>query len=93
VAPMSAVGLRAFVVSYRRGSNSQSERYAIVEVEGVTDYRSASRLIGRKVVWTSPNGRRFVGRIVRVHGNGGRVLVRFRRPLPGQAIGTTAVVV
>ncbi|MEM0226309.1 MAG: 50S ribosomal protein L35ae [Thermofilaceae archaeon] len=90
---MSAVGRRAFIVSYRRGSNSQNERYVILEVEGVSSGAEAARFIGRKVVYLLPNGEKVQGRVVRVHGRGGRLIARFRRPLPGQALGKTALVI
>ncbi len=89
---MSAAGRRAFILCYRRGSGSQSEHYVLLEVEGVRSREEASHLVGRKVVWVRPDGRSFVGRIVRAHGGRGRVIARFRRPLPGQALGTQAVV-
>lgn len=90
---MSGGVREAFVVSYRRGSNSQNERYMLLEIEGVKSDREAARFIGRKVVWRSPDGKLTVkGVIVRTHGCGGRVIARFRKPLPGQALGTRAVI-
>jgi len=89
---MSSVGRVAYVVSYRRGSNSQNERYVLLEIEGVSG-GEAARFVGRKVLWRSPDGRLSVkGIIVRVHGCKGRVVARFRKPLPGQAIGTRALI-
>lgn len=91
---MSVSSLRAFVVSYRRGSNSQNERYALLEAEGVRSEREASRLVGRKVLWRSSDGKITIrGVIVRVHGRRGRVLAKFRRALPGQAIGTPVQII
>jgi len=90
---MSSVGRVAYVVSYRRGSNSQNERYMLLEIEGVNSDSEAARFVGRKVLWRSPDGRLSVkGIIVRVHGCKGRVVARFRKPLPGQAIGTRALI-
>ena len=90
---MEAGPRRAFIVSFRRGPNTQNERYVILEVEGVKSRGEAAQLIGRKIVWRSPDGRLEVrGRIVRVHGNAGRVIARLRKPLPGQALATTALV-
>jgi len=91
---MSSVSHVAYVVSYRRGSNSQNERYMLLEIEGVRSDGEASRFVGRKVLWRSLDGRLSVkGVIVRVHGCKGRVLAKFRRPLPGQAIGTQVAIV
>jgi large subunit ribosomal protein L35Ae len=90
---MSSVGHVAYVVSYRRGSNSQNERYVLLEIEGVRSDSEAARFVGRKVLWRSPNGKLSVkGVIVRVHGCRGRVVARFRKPLPGQAVGTQVTI-
>lgn len=91
---MGTAGLRAYIVSYRRGSNSQNERYMILEIEGIGSWSEASRLIGKKVLWAPPGKKQaVVGKIVKVHGKSGKVIARFRKPLPGQALGSTAVVV
>lgn len=91
---MGVATRRAFIVSYRRGTNSQDERYMILEVEGVRSRGEASRLIGRKVVWVPPGGRQAViGKIVKVHGKSGRVIAKFRKPLPGQALGSPVAVI
>ncbi len=85
--------LKAYVLSYRRGCKTQNEKYAILEVEGVDSRGSAAKLIGRKVIWTDPSNKlKISGRIVRVHGNKGRVIAKFNTPLPGQAIGTEVTV-
>ena len=79
--------MKAVLLGYRRGGNTQYEKYAIVEVPGAS-HRDAYRLLGRKVVWVDRKGRRWVGRLVRTHGKNGRFLARFRKPLPGQALGS-----
>lgn len=90
---MSAFGRKAYILSYRRGSNAQYESYMIIEVDGVGSRREAAQMVGRKVVWKSPDGKlTVVGTVVRPHGNKGRVLVRFRKPLSGQAIGSVAYI-
>ena len=48
----------------------------------------AEKLIGRKVVWKGEN-KQLIGRIVGSHGKNGVVRVRFKKGVPGQAIGTT----
>jgi len=80
--------LRGRVLSIRRGLNRQYQNEAIVEVEGVTDRSRACSLIGRKVRWVSPKGRAFIGSVLGPHGDGGAVVVRFRKPLPGQILGS-----
>lgn len=85
--------MKAYVLSYKRESGAQNEKYVILEVEGVDSKGSAARLIGRKVVWVDPGNKlKMSGMIVRVHGNKGKVIAKFDNPLPGQAIGTAATV-
>ncbi|MDN5358593.1 MAG: large subunit ribosomal protein L35Ae [Candidatus Diapherotrites archaeon] len=79
--------MRGVVVSHRRGRNSIHEYQAIVEVDGVTSREQASTLVGKRVVWTTPGGRKFVGKVLAPHGNKGRVRVRFAEGVPGQMIG------
>ena len=40
------------------------------------------------VVGASDNPNKIVGKISKAHGNGGAVLARFDKGLPGQAVGT-----
>lgn len=91
---MSAIGRKAYILSYWKGSKNQNERYVLLEVEGVSNKSEASALIGRKVVWKSPlSGEMFTGKIVDIHGCSGKLRTRFTRPLPGQAIGCEAKVI
>lgn len=81
---MSLVG---YVVSYRIGPKSQRPKECILKFPGIDSDSEAARLIGRKVAW--PVGRRKIrGKIVDVHGKRGCVRARFRRGLPGHALGT-----
>lgn len=91
---MNAAERKAYILSYRRGCKTQSERYVLIEVKGVSSKSEASALIGRKVVWRNPlTGELFKGKIVDVHGCSGRLRARFARPLPGQALGSEALVI
>ncbi len=79
--------LRGLVLSYRRGRRTMRRNQVIVEVPGVRDRRSAARLVGKKVVWTTPGGKKLKGVITAPHGNRGRVRARFSKGVPGQMIG------
>jgi large subunit ribosomal protein L35Ae len=84
--------LEGYIVSFKRGMNRYYPRQVLVELKGIS-YRDAFRVIGRKVVWTHPmTGRKFVGRIVRMHGRRGRVIAYFDHHLPGQALGSKVLV-
>ncbi len=48
-----------------------------MEPEGVNSRDDAKVLVGKRVVYTTPAGRKLVGVITAPHGNKGRVRVRF----------------
>jgi large subunit ribosomal protein L35Ae len=48
----------------------------------------AGPLIGRKVVWKD-NNNKFIGKIVGLHGKKGVVRAKFRKGVPGTALGTS----
>ncbi len=75
------------VIGYRRGSNTQYENQVLLRVDGITDSRSAARLIGWRVLYRDNKGNLYRGRVVRVHGGKGVVIAVFKPNLPGQAIG------
>jgi len=52
----------------------------------------AGQLIGRKVVWKKGKNRH-MGKIVSLHGKKGVVRVKFKKGVPGQALGTTVELV
>ncbi|MEM2104781.1 MAG: 50S ribosomal protein L35ae [Candidatus Bathyarchaeia archaeon] len=76
------------IVNYSiRPKNQKSKEY-IIQFFHLNSVSDAYRLIGRKIVWKS-NKSKIIGKIVQVHGRKGLVRARFRRGLPGQALGTT----
>jgi large subunit ribosomal protein L35Ae len=52
----------------------------------------AGRLVGQKVAWKSGGNVR-LGQFKSLHGRNGMVTVRFRRGVPGEAIGTVVEIV
>ena len=73
------------IVSFRRGRKTQNVMQAIVKIDKVNDRESAQKYIGKRVEITfSKNS--IKGVVTRAHGDKGRVVARFRRGLPGQAI-------
>ncbi len=77
---------KALVVSYMRSKERQHNNHMILKPLGIESREQAAGLIGRKVVWRSPTGRRLVGKITKTHGTQGEVKARFETPLPGQAL-------
>jgi large subunit ribosomal protein L35Ae len=83
---MQARSVRARIYSIRRGSIGYA-RDAIVIVPGVETIMDAAKLVGAKAVWRSRTGAEIIGSVLKVWGKHGQLLVRFRRGLPGQALG------
>ncbi len=84
--------LYGFIVSYRTGPKTQRSKECILKFPKITSPGEAARLIGRKVAW--PVGEHKVrGKIMTLHGKSGMVVARFRKGVPGQAIGTPIEVV
>ena len=75
------------VVSYRRGPKTQRNKECILRFNSLKSSKEASRLIGRKVAWPVKD-RKIRGTIVSLHGRNGLVRARFRKGLPGEALGT-----
>jgi large subunit ribosomal protein L35Ae len=59
----------------------------LIQFAQVDSISLAGQLIGRKVVWRQEKNTH-IGKIVGTHGKKGVVRARFRKGLPGQAIGT-----
>jgi large subunit ribosomal protein L35Ae len=76
------------ITNYRTGIRAQYPKECLIEFDNVNSASLAGKLIGQKVVWM--NGKsQFNGKVVGAHGRNGMVRVKFARPVPGQAIGTT----
>ncbi len=75
------------VVSCRQGPKTQKPNEYILLFPGIESVGRASQLIGKKVAW--PIGKHVSrGKIVAVHGKTGLVRARFRKGIPGQAMGS-----
>jgi len=72
------------VVQFRRSKRRIHERHFIVDV-GAANKELAEKFVGKKVVWTSPAGKKITGKISGTHGNKGLVRAIFEKGLPGQA--------
>jgi len=84
--------LIGFVVSYRTGPRTQRSKECVLKFPNVKSSSEAARLIGRKVAW--PVGERKIrGKIVALHGKRGFVRARFRRGVPGHALGTPVEII
>jgi large subunit ribosomal protein L35Ae len=73
------------ILSYRRGRKTQTVNQAIASIEKIDSRESAGKYIGKKVEIAFSKSS-IKGVIVKPHGNKGKVVIRFRRGLPGQAM-------
>ncbi|MGC9345431.1 MAG: 50S ribosomal protein L35ae [Candidatus Bathyarchaeales archaeon] len=80
--------VQGIIVNYRVGPKTQRPKECIIQFPHITSVSEASRLIGRKIAWKSGKNK-IIGKIVALHGKKGLVRARFRKGLPGQALGTT----
>jgi len=84
--------LKGAVVSFRRGPKAQRPKECLILFHGVKSVSEAGQLIGRKVAW--PNGeRKCIGKIVALHAKKGLVKARFRKGLPGNALGSVVEII
>lgn len=84
--------VQGVIVNYRVGPGTQKPRECIIRFTQVKSVSEAGRLIGRKVAWKGGK-KKIVGKIVALHGKKGLVRARFRKGMPGQALGTTVELV
>lgn len=84
--------MQGIIINYRTGPKNQKSKECLIEFSHVKSASEASRLIGRKVAWKAGKNR-IVGKIVALHGKKGLVRARFRKGVPGQALGTTVELV
>lgn len=80
------------IVNYRVDPKSQKPKECLIKFSHIKSVSDASRLIGRKVAWKNGENKS-IGRIVALHGKKGLLRARFRRGVPGQAIGKTVELV
>lgn len=84
--------MKGIILSYRRGRHTQDTNQLLVEIEDVDNKEKAEKILGKSLLWKSPSGREFKGKVTSVHGNKGVVRAKFERNLPGQALGTKIII-
>ena len=73
------------ILNFRLSRHNKNQNQVIVEVDGIVSREDAKKLIGKKVI-LEINGKKKIGKVMRPHGNKGRVLVRFRSGLSGYVL-------
>ncbi len=76
------------ITNYRIGIRTQASKECLVNFANIASDMHIGNFIGKKVVWTSGDSS-ISGTIAGFHGKNGVVKVKFKRGLPGQAIGST----
>ncbi len=81
------------VLGYQRGTKTQYVNNVLIKVIS-SEVGNVANLIGSKVLVKDKYGNEYVGKIIRVHARGKNnvVIARFNRNLPGQAIGSEALI-
>ena len=77
--------MEGIITNFRGGKHTKYDNQMIVKIADSKE--KVKELIGKKVVWESPKGKKIVGEIRNFHGNSGCVRVIFEKGMPGQAIG------
>jgi len=80
---------------YRRARLNQNPNHALIHIEGCQDIKSARFYLGNKIALlrkaeTEKDGSNFRvqwGKIIATHGKSGVVRAKFKKNLPGEAIG------
>ena len=80
--------VHGIIVNYRRSTKTRASRECLIQFDHANSISEASQLIGQKVVWKKGKDK-FIGKIVGLHGKKGLIRVRFRKRVPGQALGTS----
>jgi len=84
--------LIGFIVNYRTGPRTQRPKECILRFSNIKSPSEAARLVGRKIAWPAEE-RKIKGKIVALHGKEGLVRARFRKGVPGQALGTRVEII
>ncbi len=87
-----AIQVHGVVVNFKIGQRIQKNNECLIKIPQIDDDSAASRYLGRRVIWLNQKGKNIAGEIVDVHGRNGVVRARFRRALPGEAIGTKVAI-
>jgi len=74
-------------MNFRRSRYHQYLKHLLIKFPDV-DGPSASKFIGKTVIWETKSGKTIKGKIVALHGRKGVVRAIFEKALTGEALGT-----
>lgn len=78
--------MEGIIVNYKQGRHNQTTNQMIIKVSEVDNKEKASKLVGKKVIYTPERGNKISGEVRSAHGNSGALRVLFEKGMPGQAI-------
>ena len=85
---LTLLGMEGVISNYKQGRHTIHQKHCILVFPNIKTRKDANKLIGRTVVWVTPNGKELKGVISRAHGNNGAVRAHFKKAgVPGQALG------
>jgi large subunit ribosomal protein L35Ae len=74
------------IVNYRIGIRTQMPKWCLIQITDAVSVAKAGQLIGKKVTLKFEKNE-FIGKIVSLHGKKGVVTAKFRKGVPGKAVG------
>ena len=84
--------LKGIIIDYRKGLKTQKSGECLISFSTIGTVSGVGQLIDRKIAW--PVGElKLKEKIVALHGKKGFVRARFRRGLPGQALGNRVEII
>ncbi len=84
--------MKGVVVSYRRGRHRQTPNQVLIKFDEVKNLSDANELLGKKIEISISEKTKMKGKIFATHGNNGVLRARFKKGVPGQAIGKECIV-
>ncbi|MFH1591885.1 MAG: 50S ribosomal protein L35ae [Candidatus Woesearchaeota archaeon] len=74
------------ITNFRGGRHTKYNNQMIIKINDIDKKEKTKEVIGKKVIWQSPAGKKITGKISNLHGNSGCVRAIFEKGMPGQAI-------
>jgi large subunit ribosomal protein L35Ae len=75
------------IMNYRLGTKTQLSSECLIQFTDVFSPVQSGQLMGQKVLWKGEK-KKHMGKVVGFHGKKGVVRVKFKKGVPGQALGT-----
>ena len=79
--------MEAQIASFRRSLKHTHGNQMVLFIEDCTTKEDAEKYVGKNVEYATEGSKIIKGTITRPHGIKGKLLARFERGMPGQALG------